>query len=101
MKIYLDDHLVFSTNLQEKLQQLCWIFQYINRFNPQANLLKSEFSKTKVKQLGYIVSKVQIAAYPSKNSTIQDWPAQITTKQLQSFSGLANYYQALYIPMPI
>ena len=42
--------------------------------------------------LGHIVGQGIVCMDPAKVSTILDWPAPQTVKELQSFLGLANYY---------
>ena len=42
--------------------------------------------------LDHIVGQGIVCMDPAKVSTILDWPAPQTVKELQSFLGLANYY---------
>ena len=42
--------------------------------------------------LGHIVGQGIVRMDPAKVSAILDWPAPQTVKELQSFLGLANYY---------
>ena len=45
-----------------------------------------------MKFLGHIVGQGIVRMDPAKVSAILDWPAPRTVKELQSFLGLANYY---------
>jgi hypothetical protein len=47
----------------------------------------------KVQYLGYIVDEYGVHVDPSKIQVICDWPAPTTLTELQSFLGLANFYQ--------
>ena len=42
--------------------------------------------------LGHIVGQGIVRMDPAKVSAVLDWPAPRTVKELQSFLGLANYY---------
>eukprot|EP00731_Ephydatia_muelleri_P031170 Em0022g684a len=46
-----------------------------------------------VRYLGHIVSKDGIAADPEKTAKVQHWPIPASTKEVQQFLGLANYYR--------
>jgi hypothetical protein len=47
----------------------------------------------KVQYLGYIVDVHGVHVDPTKIQVIRDWPAPTTLIELQSFLGLANFYQ--------
>ena len=42
--------------------------------------------------LGHIVSDAGISPDPAKIDVVRNWPAPANIKQLQSFLGMANYY---------
>jgi hypothetical protein len=47
----------------------------------------------RVHYLGYIIDQHGVYVDPTKIQGIYDWPAQTTFTELQSFSGLANFYR--------
>ena len=47
----------------------------------------------RVQYLGYIVDENGVHVDPTKIQFIRDWPALTTLTKLQSFLGLANFYQ--------
>lgn len=49
---------------------------------------KCSFSQSKVEYLGHIVSRVGVAADPSKLQAIVDWPIHTTVKGLRGFLTL-------------
>ena len=48
----------------------------------------------KIKYLGYIIDKYGRRPDPERATAIKDMPAPDKVKTLQSFLGLANYYQS-------
>jgi hypothetical protein len=59
----------------------------------QANIKKNEFSVTRTKFLGYIISINGIAVDPDKMSAITSWKRPTKVKELQSFLGFCNFYR--------
>jgi hypothetical protein len=47
----------------------------------------------RVQYLGYIIDEHGVYVDPIKNQVICDWLAPTTLAKLQSFLGLANFYQ--------
>jgi hypothetical protein len=47
----------------------------------------------RVHYLGYIIDQHGVHVDPTKIQVIRDWPAPTTLIELQSFLGLANFYQ--------
>jgi hypothetical protein len=46
-----------------------------------------------VQYLGYIIDEHEVHVDLAKIQVIHDWPAPTTLAELQSFLGLANFYQ--------
>ena len=54
--VYMDDIIVFSTILQEHLENLAKIFENLRKFNMKIQLFKSEFLQKEVAFLGHVVT---------------------------------------------
>ena len=82
---------------------LSWVTEHLSNFGSVFSRIrdaglkikpeKCSFLKEKVKYLGHIVSKEGITADPEKTATLKTWPTPTSTKEVQQFLGLANYYR--------
>ena len=91
--VYLDDIIVLGQTFTEHLSNLGSVFSRIRDAGLKIKPEKCSFLKEKVKYLGHIVSKEGIAADPEKTATVKTWPTPTSTKEVQQFLGLANYYR--------
>ena len=91
--VYLDDIIVLGRTFTEHLSNLGSVFSRIRDAGLKIKPEKCSFLKEKVKYLGHIVSKEGIAADPEKTATVKTWPTPTSTKEVQQFLGLANYYR--------
>jgi hypothetical protein len=57
-----------------------------------AKASKCKWRKEKVEYLGYVIENSKIAVDRKKTLVIQEWKWLETTKELQRFLGLINYY---------
>jgi hypothetical protein len=62
-------------------------------FSFTTRLGQNMFSMDRVHYLGYIIDHHGIHVDPAKIQVISDWPTPTTLIELQSFSGLANFYR--------
>ena len=91
--VYLDDIIVLGRTFTEHLSNLGSVFSRIRDAGLKIKPEKCSFLKEKVKYLGHIVSNEGIAADPEKTATVKTWPTPTSTKEVQQFLGLANYYR--------
>ena len=91
--VYLDDIIVLGRTFTEHLSNLGSVFSPIRDAGLKIKPEKRSFLKKKVKYHGHIVSKEGIAADPEKTATVKTWPTPTSTKEVQQFLGLANYYR--------
>jgi hypothetical protein len=54
---------------------------------------KTEFHKTEVKFLGYIVSREGLKMDQKKIKAVTSWPKLGTVREVQAFLGFANFYR--------
>lgn len=91
--VYMDDIIVFSTSLQEHMENLNKIFQALQNVNLKIQLDKSEFLKKEVAFLGHIVTDQGVKPNPDKIIAIQKWPIPRNQKELKGFLGILGYYR--------
>lgn len=91
--VYLDDILIFSRNAEEHQQHVRAVLERLRKAKLFANLDKCEFSQTEVEYLGFLLSADGLRMHPEKLSTISDWRAPRSVKEIQSFLGFTNFYR--------
>lgn len=91
--VFLDDILVYSSDLQSHLQRLINVFQRLRDCGLKLKPSKCEFLKTHCNYLGHVVSAEGISTDPDKIAKVRDWPVPTTAKQLSSFLGFAGFYR--------
>jgi hypothetical protein len=69
------------------------VLQRLYKASLQANIKKCEFSITRTKYLGFIMTTTGIEVDPNKVSVIKEWKAPQTIKGIQSFLGFCNFYR--------
>ena len=87
---YLDDILIKSENFEEHKSHVLEVFKRIEKYGFKVGLEKCKFCMTKIEYLGQIIDHE--GRRPPPNMPIPD-----NVTKLQSFLGLANYYNS-YIP---
>lgn len=90
---YMDDIIIFSTSLQEHIDNLKKVFTKLQNANLKVQLDKSEFLHKEVAFLGHIVTSEGVKPNPDKIAAIQKFPIPTTEKQIKSFLGLLGYYR--------
>ena len=91
--VYLDDILIFKRTWEEHMRHIQQVLSTLRQHKLYANLEKWSFGMNMVQYLGYIVDENGVHVDPAKIQVIHDWPAPTTLTELQSFLGLANFYQ--------
>lgn len=84
---------MFSTSLQEHLENLKKVFSRLQQANLKVQLNKSEFLCKEVVFLGHIVTPQGVKPNPDKIDSIKRFPIPRTQKQIKSFLGLLGYYR--------
>ena len=72
--IYLDDILVFSSNLDEHTHHVWLVLTKCREYGLYSKSDKCEFDRTSVEFLGYMISPTGITMDERKVATITDWP---------------------------
>ena len=89
---YLDDILIFSEDKVEHTEHVCEMLRHLGKAGLYLNLEKCEFWTKRVSFVSYIVTPGGIAMELDRVSSIHDWPAPRSHRDIQVFLGFANFY---------
>lgn len=90
---YLDDILIYSDNELEHEVHVKKVLERLREAGLQADIKKCEFSVTRTKYLGFIISTNGVEVDPEKVEIIREWKEPCTVKGVQSFLGFCNFYR--------
>ena len=88
--VYLDDILVASASKSEHMVHL--FFEWLKEHGLIINLAKCRFSQITIDFLRHRVIKDGVTPFPSRLAAITSFPQPLTTKSLQEFLGIVNFY---------
>ena len=91
---YLDDIVICSKTKELHRENLNKILAQIREFGFKVKEAKYDFCMNKIKYLGHIIDKDGRRPKTERVSAIKDMPAPDKVTTLQSFLGLAIYYQS-------
>ena len=91
-KVFIDDILVFSSDMESHISHLKEIFQRLRESNLTLRGSKCSLAKSSVRYLGNIFSARGMRPDPSKVEAVQNWPCPRDVSSLRQFLGLASYY---------
>jgi hypothetical protein len=94
--VFINDILVYSRGEEEHEEQLHLAFQKLRGHRLYVKLRKCEFWMKQVAFLGHVISKGGISVDPSKVQDVLSWNAPTSVGDIQSFLGLAGYYQRIF-----
>ncbi|XP_056408888.1 uncharacterized protein LOC130318520 [Hyla sarda] len=97
MVVYLDDILIFSSNLEQHREHVRQVLSCLLRNRLYAKIEKCLFKRPSLSFLGYIISTQGLQMDPAKLSAVLDWPRPSGLRAIQRFLGFANYYRQ-FIP---
>jgi hypothetical protein len=90
---YIDDLLMHSKNHSEHLVHLANALDRVGKANLRLNLTKFIFGASKVNYLSHTITSADIKPGTDKSDAMRLAPIPRTVKEVQSFNGLANYFQ--------
>jgi hypothetical protein len=91
--VFIDDILVYSRSEEEHEEHLLLALQKLQEHRLYTKLTKREFWMKQGAFLRHIISKGGIFVDPSKVQDVLSWNAPTSVGDIQSFLGLARYYQ--------
>ena len=90
--VYQGDILVASPTPQIHQQHLRLLFQRLANFWLVINVAKCEFARSHFDFLGQRIDKTGAIPLPAPVEAIRNFPRPLTTKDLQRFWGMVNFY---------
>lgn len=99
--VYMDDVLISSEDLTSHLNTLQKIFTVLVENKLELRLDKCSFFCTEIEYLGYKVSVEGLKPTNHGLVAVQNFPEPKTIKEVQSFLGLASYFQKFIIGFSI
>jgi hypothetical protein len=90
---YLDDILIYSEDELEHEEHVKKVLRRLQDAGLQVDLKKCEFSVTRTKYLGFIITTEGIEVDPEKVAAVVNWKAPQNVRGIQSFLGFCNFYR--------
>ena len=91
--VYIDDILVASETPEQHLEDLKRVFEVLDDNGLVINRKKCVLGVPSLEFLGYLVNQHGIAPLPQRVEAIRRQKRPTTTKELQRFLGMVNYYR--------
>eukprot|EP00798_Chlamydomonas_sp_ICE-L_P029418 gene29418-biopygen5345 len=91
--VYLDDILIFSSNEADHEDHVRQVLQRLKDNKLYLKREKCRFFQAEVKFLGHVLSGDGVRANEVKIQSVRDWPVPTTSKAVQKFLGLANFFR--------
>lgn len=88
VSVYLDDILVFSSDLSTHRRHVCIVLQHLQENQIYANV----FEKACLPFLGQVISDQDLQMDQDKLSAVLKWPCPQGLEAIQCFLGFSNYY---------
>ena len=86
---HMDDILIFGKNATEHNERVRHVLRLLKEAGLTLNE-KCEFSQTRLRFLGHVVTPQGIEADPAKTTAIRNFPAPANVTELQRFQGMVN-----------
>ena len=90
---YLDDIILYSSDLQSHMERLERLFQRLREANLKLKPSKCRILQKRVSFLGYVVSETGVGTDPEKIEAVRNWPVPTNLRQSRAFVGLCQYYR--------
>ena len=90
---YLDDILIYSEDVQAHEEHVRKVLKRLRNAGLQADINKSEFSVTRVKYLGYVLTTKGLEADPDKLEPLRNWVRPTTITGVKSYLGFCGFHR--------
>ena len=91
--VYLDDIIVFSSDVDTHLERLRHIFEKIRESNLKFKPTKCHFLKEEIEYLGHVIRKGGYTTDPKKTEIIKSYPVPRNVREIRAFLGLCGFYR--------
>ena len=88
VSVYIDDILVFSSNLEKHLEHLRIVFKKLAEVGLKLKPSKCRFAQKELEYLGHVVSRDGLKTSPRLVEAVQCFPVPRSVKSVRSFLGL-------------
>lgn len=95
--VFVDDVIIVSNNFEQHLSLLTRVLEKLRMAKLTINFKKSQFFRTQLKYLGYIVDSNGLQVDPEKVESISNYPTPTNRKEVRRFLGTASWYRR-FIP---
>ena len=89
----LDDIIILGKDFQSHLENLSLVLQRIKDAGLRLKATECAFFQDRVNYLGHVVARNGVSVDQLKVNKVKNWPVPMTSKKVQQFLGLANYYR--------
>ena len=96
--VYIDDIVIFSTNVRDHYNHIKIIISRLNKWNLRLQIFKCLFFASELIVLGYRINRRGIQVAKEKLVAIRNWPEPTEGKQIKQQLVFFNYFRKL-IPM--
>ena len=90
--VYLDDIWVSSTSAEQHMLHLREVFHRLSTHGLEINVSKCQFGATTIDYLGHQITSQGAIPLPAKVEAIRTFARPTTSKGLQQFVGMLNFY---------
>ena len=90
---YLDNILIYLKDVKEHDDHVRQVLTRLRQASLQADIQKSEFSVTRVKYLGYMLTTEGLEVDPKKIKVLRNWLRPTTVTGVKSYLGFCGFYR--------
>lgn len=90
---YLDDIIIISNTFDEHVCLLSRVLEKLKEANLTINFEKSQFFRSRLKYLGYVIDDQGLRTDPDKVKAILEYPTPSSKKDVKRFLGTATWYR--------
>jgi len=98
VSVYVDDIVIFSKTIEEHMEHVKTVVNRLTKAKLIINREKSNFLRTQVILLGFVVDANGRRINPHKVANISSWAPPTNGKMIQRYLGMFNYFRE-YIPL--
>lgn len=91
--VYLDDIIIVTSTFGQHLEIVEKVLDRLHNAKLTLNWEKSQFCRSELRYLGYVIDSTGLHVDPEKISAILDFPQPRTPRQVRQFIGLAAWYR--------
>ena len=99
--VLLDNIIIWASTFENHFQRLRLVFDCMRMAGLKLKPTKCHFLQKEVTFLGNVVSANGIKTNPEKVKAVKTLPLPVNLKKLQSFLGLASYYESSFLDSPL